>query len=41
MREYDNWHSIIVKVDSIMRIYGDNGLETFLKDFFPLKGSDS
>lgn len=32
---YDNWHSIIVKADSIMRIYGENSLEAFLKDFFP------
>lgn len=32
---YDNWHSIIVKADSIVRIYGENGLEAFLKDFFP------
>lgn len=32
---YDNWHSIIVKVDGILRIYGENGLEAFLKDFFP------
>lgn len=32
---YDNWHSIIIKVDSIIRIYGDDGLEAFLKEFFP------
>lgn len=32
---YDNFYSIIIKVDSIIRIYGENGLETFLKEFFP------
>lgn len=32
---YDSFYSIIIKVDSIIWIYGENGLETFLKEFFP------
>ena len=32
---YDNFYSVIIKVDSIMRIYGENGFEAFLKEFFP------
>lgn len=32
---YNSFYSIIIKVDSIIRIYGENGLDTFLKEFFP------
>lgn len=32
---YDNWYSIIIKMDSIARIYGENGFKAFLKEFFP------
>lgn len=32
---YDNYFSLIIKVDSIKRIYGENNFGAFLKEFFP------
>lgn len=32
---YDKWYSVIINVDSIIRIYGENGLEVFLEEFLP------
>lgn len=31
---YDKWYSVIINVDSIIRIYGENGLGVFLEEFF-------
>ena len=32
---YDNYFSLIIKVDSIKRIYGEKNFGAYLKEFFP------